>query len=76
MNFRYGDRVRSTIGRIAGESIRGTVVGFGTLTWPWSDNQNGDELPQAVYLVRVAEGSSSLGPACVPMRADRVEEDL
>lgn len=69
--IRYGTTVRSLR-----NGVKGTVVGFGSLTWPTSSNMSGDGgEPQFVYLVQVAEGSSSLGPACIPMRADMVEKE-
>ena len=68
-----GKRVLSTMGN----NLRGLVVGYGVVQWPSSENLNGDEVPQAIYFVQIAEGSSSLGQACVAMRADRViDEEL
>jgi hypothetical protein len=54
--------------------IHGHVVGIGILKWPPTKNQHGDSTEQFVYLVQVAEGSSSLGQACVVMRADQIVE--
>ena len=53
----------------------GVVVGYGALQWPTEGDISGDGgVMQAVYLVQIARGSSSLGPACVVFRADQVEE--
>lgn len=52
---------------------KGTIVGYGSLVWPSSTNCGGDAgIIQLVYLVQVAEMSSSLGPACLAFRSDRV----
>ncbi len=57
------------------DKIVGPVVGFGTIMWPSNDpDLAGDSRPRLVYLVKVARGSSSLGPACATLRADMVEE--
>lgn len=53
----------------------GTIVGYGALRWPDGANINGDEALQPVYLVQVAEGSSSLRNACIVFRADQVRTD-
>lgn len=68
----YGTRLRSK--RYV--KFEGTVVGYGSLTWPNSTpaGPNGDDgIPQAAYLVQVECGSSSLGPACMVFHADQVE---
>lgn len=53
---------------------RGEIVGYGAISWPTSNDVSGDGgVMHLVYLVQVSHSSSSLGPACVPMRADRVE---
>jgi len=64
MIFGIGTRVRS---KRNGE--QGTVVGYGTLQWPWNDDET-----KPVYLVKVAEGSMSSQRACAVFRADLVEE--
>jgi hypothetical protein len=52
----------------------GTVVGYGMLEWPATiEGPSGDDGPQAVYLVKCAIGSSTLGPACIVMRVDQTE---
>ena len=65
-----GKRVKSTMSR----DCEGYIVGYGILEWPDSEDLHGDERPQAVYLVRIKDGSSALGPACITMRTDRVYE--
>ena len=67
----YGSSVRSWR-----NGVVGVVVGFGTLQWPWPDGDTieGDTTPQLVYLVKLKDGSSSLGPACAVFRADQVTE--
>lgn len=52
----------------------GIVVGYGAIEWPKSEGLNGDDNPQVVYLVKIGQGSSSLGPACAIFRADQIEE--
>jgi hypothetical protein len=67
--FRIGQRVKSkrTI------NIVGSIIGYGSLTWPQDDKQlTGDDEQVPVYLVRIGKGSSSLGPACAVLRADQV----
>ena len=68
--FRYGEKVRS----LRDDKIVGNVVGFGSLVWPPTPGGPGDMGPQDVVLVQTAQASSSLGPACVVLRADMVEK--
>lgn len=73
MSFPIGATVRSIrCGK------QGTVVGYGSLMWPTSAEMSGDGgIIQAVYLVQVSPGSSSLGPACLVFHhfyCERVEE--
>jgi hypothetical protein len=68
--IRIGSKVRSTM-----NSKTGYVVGYGALSWPASNNINGDGgILHLAYVVQVEEGSSALAPACAVFRADRVEE--
>lgn len=46
--------------------VRGPVVGYGTIAWPTED----DSGPRVVYLIKIARGSSSLGPAVAVLSAD------
>lgn len=65
-----GTKVRSR----RSEKLVGEIVGYGALQWPSGANMSGDGgIMQLVYLVQVADGSSSLGPACLVFRADFVE---
>jgi hypothetical protein len=76
MNIKMGDRVKSKRAPSTGYGPRleGEVVGFGAIQWPLNiDDGPGDETPHPVYLVKIARGSTSLGPSCLVMRADQVE---
>lgn len=56
---------------------QGTIVGYGAICWPHSENMSGDGgVMQPVYLVQMdgVPGSNSLSRACVVFRADRVVE--
>ncbi len=64
MTIQYGASIRS----IRDEKLVGVVVGYGMLQWGPEDK------PTAVYLVKVREGSTSLGPACVVMDAEMTVE--
>jgi hypothetical protein len=46
--------------------IRGPVIGYGTIAWPMED----DSGPRVVYLIQIAQGSFSLGPAIAVLSAD------
>lgn len=68
----YGTRVRSVA-----SSERGTIVGYGTITWPNSPNVGGDGgQPVAVYLVQLdgCEGSGYGRSAAAIFRVDRTED--
>lgn len=65
-----GEEVQS----LRDQNLHGKVVGVGYLTWPASDQVEGDGEPQLVYLVKVANGSSSLGVACRVFRYDQLRE--
>lgn len=55
--------------------VTGPIVGYGVINWPTVVyGCNGDEKPRAAYLVQVAEGSSSLGPACRVIACDSARE--
>jgi hypothetical protein len=70
MTLPIGTTVRSLRNR-----REGTIVGYGALSWPHSEHMNGDGgIMQPVYLVQVLQGSSSLGNACIAMRADMVRD--
>lgn len=69
--YKIGDHIFSQ----RNPAIHGTVVGYGWVEWPKpldKDTLTGDETPQTVYLVKVAIGSSTLGPACAVLRHDMV----
>lgn len=69
MPIKVGEDVQSTMA----PDLAGTVVGYGSLRWTVNiDGAGGDPEAVPVYLVMIRAGSSSLGPACVVMRADRV----
>lgn len=70
--YRIGDVVQSTMDK----KITGTVVGYGEIIWPYDVDLQGDTngIPVKVLLVKVSEGSSSLGPACRVLRLDRVRK--
>jgi hypothetical protein len=69
--YEIGSYIRS----LRNPKLMGQVVGFGSLRW-YTDNEDAssnDEDMQMVYIVKVREASSSLGPATAVFRADMVE---
>ena len=62
-----GMRIRSTYDR----NLEGPIVGYGVLEWPRDPDGTPNTLgPRGVYLIQVAIGSSSLGPACRVVQMD------
>jgi hypothetical protein len=72
--FPVGTKVRSTMS----DKIQGVIVGYGFLQWDEGrrkseDSPYDDKGIVHVYLLQVAVGSSSLGPAVAVVQSDRVE---
>jgi len=71
--FPIGTHIRTTWN----DKEHGTIVGYGAICWPHSENFSGDGgVMHPVYLVQMngVPGSNSRERACVAFRADRVEE--
>lgn len=69
--FEIGDHVVSVRDR----NLHGIVVGYGVLRWPQplTGYFTAETQCHAVLLVQVTQGSATETPACVVLRADRVE---